>query len=209
MIKFKEYVLIKENIVKRIDDFYLRFGDLPSGDFSAIAPFHKGDPVTYEKGISCFYARWNEEYQRWMADGMTHQQLVSLNDIIERPIYLITGEEIGYGSDDEPLLKKNSIKILAKLKPNDFYDPDNEEILFEYPRLTKPIPEWNDLENKVKFIKKVISRFGASNPNSELLSDYKTELYRINDEYIKRNRQWVKDHVLKSDVSPDRFMSLT
>jgi len=34
---------------------------------------------------------------------------------------------------------------------------------------------------------------------------YKTELYRIDDEYHKRVKEWQRTHVLKSDVSPENF----
>ena len=190
------------------DDFYLRFGNLPNKEFSRIGRSSKDDTsVSYEKGISCFWARWSNELQRWMIWDADHDQIASLQDISDRPIYLIKGEEVGYGSDGEPVLKKNTIKILAKLNPNDVYHDDLDS-LDHYPRLSKPEPQWEDLDKKVKFIQRTLKNFDNEQnkkTGSGLLDFYRTELSRIRDEYIKRSREWAKTHVLKSNVSPNNF----
>ena len=192
-----------ESLLNTDNQFYIRFGDLPKGDFSGIGgDYLKHGPKQYEKGISCYWVKWNEELQRWKIDDQGDAETIQY--LVDRPIYLVKGEEIGFGSDGEPILKKNTIKILAKLNPNDVYAEDINS-LEEYPRLSEPYPEWKDLENKVKFIQRVLSHYEKSNPNSKLLSDYRTELHRIGDEFLKRQKQWQKDHVLKSNVSPENF----
>lgn len=205
MISFKKFILIKEqqNSSKN-EQFYIRFGDLPEGDFSGIGgDYLKYKPKEYEKGISCFWVKWNEELQRWKVEDQGDADTIQY--LLHRPIYLVKGKEVGFGTDGEPLLKKDTIKILAKLNPNDIYAEDINS-LEEYPRLSEPYPQWDDLEKKVKIIKNILKNFdNEKNKGSKLLDFYKTELYRIGEEYHKRRDRWAKDHVLKSEFSPERF----
>jgi hypothetical protein len=199
---------LKENTEQ--DEFYIRFGDIPEGKFSKIGPsiVGKGNEPLYERGISCFWAKWLPDLQRWLISDADHEQLVTLIDVAERPMYLIKGKEIGYGTDGEPLLQKDTIRVLTKLQPSDVYHPDLEEYFMdEHPRLSEPYPEWNDLIQKEKFASRVLSQYSHyAGKNNSLYDMYKTELYRINIEYHKRVKEWQRTHVLKSDVSPDNFL---
>jgi len=151
---------LKENTEQ--DQFYIRFGNVPEGKFSKIGHsiVGKGNEPLYEKGISCFWAKWWPDYQRWFVEDADHDQVVTLIDVAERPIYLLKGKEIGYGTDGEPLLQKDTIRVLARLQPSDVYHPDLEEYFMdEHPRLSEPYPEWNDLKQKEKFVNRVLSQF--------------------------------------------------
>jgi hypothetical protein len=189
------------------NEFYLRFGDLPKGDYSGIGgDYLKDNPKQYEKGLSCYWVKWNEELQRWSVQDQGDAE--TIQHLLHRPIYLVKGEEIGFGSDGEPVLKKSTMKILAKLNPNDVY-ADDINSLEEYPRLSKPEPQWEDLDKKVKIINNILKNFDNEQnrkTGSGLLDFYRTELLRIREESFKRSKEWAKTHVLKSNVSPDKFI---
>lgn len=100
------------------DNAYIRFNDLPHSGYSTNYATRKK-----ESGISCYEARWDlvsGAYKR-NGDGLDGAAIYYI--MSESPVYLVTGEEIGKGSDGEPLLK--NVKMLAKLtfeKENDGYN---------------------------------------------------------------------------------------
>ena len=185
------------------DQFYIRFGDLPKGDYSQV---HSFDELTYEKGISCYWAQWSEEYQRWVIDGGESEHMLNpTQEMQDRPIYLLKGKYIGYGHDEEPLLQKDTIKILAKIQFNDVYDPTiGEKYLEQYPRLSEPYPEWKDLKQKKRYFERVLSHYSRYE-GTKMYDMFKKELGKVAAEEQERKKEWERSHILKSNVSPDRF----
>ena len=187
------------------DQFYIRFGDLPKGDYSQIHTFKE---PTYEKGVSCFWARWSEEYQRWVIDGGESENMDNTLDSLmneSRPVYLLKGKQIGYGHDEEPILQKDTIKVLAKLNLNDIFIPESgEQYLEQYPRLSEPYPEWKDLKQKRRYFERVLSHYSRYE-GTKMYDMYKKELSKVATEEQERKKEWERSHLLKSNVSPDRF----
>ena len=104
--------------------FYIRIGEIPSDEISAI---HRGDAVIgYEDGVSVYdCVETDGSYRIVMpfplkeGQGMTYEDLIQeitqCRYEIEYPrnVYLVTGTEVGKGYDNEPLIK--NVKILEDL----------------------------------------------------------------------------------------------
>lgn len=91
------------------DNAYLRFNDLPKGGKSR--NYATGE---LEAGVSCYALSWdfvNQCYKR-VGEGLDGAMIGYT--FMQAPVYLITGEECGRGSDGEPLL--SNPRILASLK---------------------------------------------------------------------------------------------
>lgn len=105
------------NIMRRGDAprkrFYLRYGDLPSGGRSVNHATGKK-----EAGVSVYAAKWEPVSGRWRLDGNAELGAALFSAAQGRPVYLVSGEEVGRGSDGEPVLKK--AKIVAGMA----YDGD-------------------------------------------------------------------------------------
>jgi len=91
---------------------YIRWGALPKGGKSR--NHATGQP---EKGISVYAARYNPfldayEYADTALAGAAITYLT-----VGAKAYLVTGREVGIGSDGEPLLAEDDVKILAELQP--------------------------------------------------------------------------------------------
>lgn len=126
-IFFDEYfkILKRSNLSKRFnkymryakDDtsYYIRFGKIPEDERSK--NFITGEK---EKGVSAYYAYYDVDDDKWVAE-YSDENPATYDDIKNRvkesrgDIFLITGKEVGYGSDDEPLLK--NVKVIKKLDP--------------------------------------------------------------------------------------------
>lgn len=94
---------------------YLRFGKIPENERSGI---YKGDlgKVGEEQGVSCYrgviigdkvyiimpHVASTTYY--WLVDGYNRGEI---------PLYIIEGEEVGEGSDLEPLLR--NVKIVQEI----------------------------------------------------------------------------------------------
>lgn len=91
------------------DNAYLRFNNLPEG--GRIRNYATGE---LEAGVSCYALSWdliNQCYNR-VGGGLDGAEIIY--SFSKAPVYLITGEECGIGSDGEPLL--TDARILASLK---------------------------------------------------------------------------------------------
>ena len=103
---------------------YIRIGDIPLNEESRI---HRGDVILgYEKGVSVYNAILLDDKWRIImplpfkeGQGVTYENLIQevtecRYEISEtRRIYLVEGDEVGIGSDNEPLLK--NVRILEDI----------------------------------------------------------------------------------------------
>ena len=91
----------------RQERFYVRFGDLPKCGYSK--NYANGKP---EAGVSVIEARQNllTAEIELMPYGSCHSWLW----IQDRPLYEVTGDLVGYGSDGEPLLK--NCKVVTRIR---------------------------------------------------------------------------------------------
>jgi len=106
------------------DKYYIRFGDFPKGGKSK--NYATGE---IEKGVSAYPVKWNVQKNRWeIIENQLEEfsALYSLTDDITqgkgRPVYLIQGQELlSLGSDGEPMLDVNKVKIIKQLTPDEFF----------------------------------------------------------------------------------------
>lgn len=92
---------------------YIRFGEIPPDGKSKIRRRADNSIIGEEKGISVF------EYIEGRGIVVPHNQqarddFLLLMNSIDKPQYIVIGEEIGVGSDGEPLLR--DVKIIKVLK---------------------------------------------------------------------------------------------
>lgn len=109
---------------RTFEKFYIRIGDIPSEENSAV---YRGDIVVgYEDGVSVYDCVEIDGLYRIImpfplkeGQGMTYESLIQeitqCRYKIENPrnIYLVSGIEVGKGHDNEPLIKE--VKILKDL----------------------------------------------------------------------------------------------
>ncbi len=134
---YKEY----KALVESAETYYIRFGDIPEGERSAIGAspnfianmFRTGDE---EEGVSVYDARWLEKKEAWSIDEIN---VASLDELIaqKRPAYLVTGDLVGTGIDGEPLL--HNVKIVKQIPYTEIWIPawdeyaEEEDYRVEYP----------------------------------------------------------------------------
>ena len=114
---------------------YIRIGEIPLDERSKI---HLGDEDRYEEGVSVWNAVKLEDgyhlvapihgnsctYTDFIADAFPEEWYgKSLPDTLK--IYVVTGDEVGRGSDNEPLLR--NVKILEELPYDYFKYCDNSQ----------------------------------------------------------------------------------
>lgn len=87
---------------------YVRFGDLPESGYSL-----NGADGTYELGVSVFHAEFVGEAFRILPK--TPQAECTMFSVIagNRPVYRVWGEEVGIGSDGEPVLRVDKKVLLT------------------------------------------------------------------------------------------------
>lgn len=103
---------------------YIRFGEIPKNEQSTI--FNGEYKVGYEAGVSVFDAVLvNGEWRILLPYNLKPEVGVDLHNLINAKfqtqyevanpikIYLVTGDEVGIGSVNEPVLK--NVKILREL----------------------------------------------------------------------------------------------
>lgn len=88
---------------------YLRFNDLPEGGKSK--NYATGE---IEAGISCYALRWDLADQCYKRTGGGLDGAMIAYAIQGAPMYLVSGDQCGVGSDGEPVI--DNVKILASLK---------------------------------------------------------------------------------------------
>lgn len=106
------------------DKYYIRFGDFPIGGKSK--NWATGE---MERGVSAYPVKWNLLKNKWEIDESQLEEFEALNNLTYdvangdgRPIYLVYGQETNdLGSDGEPLLNANNVKIVKKLEPYEFF----------------------------------------------------------------------------------------
>jgi len=109
------------------DAYYIRFGDLPKGGKSKNYATNE-----MEIGISAYPVKWNIEKNKWEIIETQLEEFEALHSLTYditigegRPVYLIQGQELNdLGSDGEPMLDVNKIKIIKQLQPDEFFSKE-------------------------------------------------------------------------------------
>lgn len=102
---------------------YIRVGELPPDGKSKIRRRADNSIIGEEKGVSVF------EYIEGRGIVVPHNQqarddFLMLMNSIDKPQYIVMGDEIGVGSDGEPLLKDVKIvKVLKEANKNKKFEP--------------------------------------------------------------------------------------
>ena len=107
-----------------IDFGFVRIGNIPNDQKSNI--YHRGDVVGQEKGVSAWHSvRINGKWQIAIPNPCTESTVDSIHGCLleaivsGQPVYLVSGEIVGYGSDGEPLLK--NVVVLEDINDNFSY----------------------------------------------------------------------------------------
>ncbi len=87
---------------------FIRFGGIPENGKSGI---YNGDlgKVGEEKGVSVYEAIMIDGKLKLILPKIKSSTIVSLEWVHDRPVYLVSGDMCGYGSDGEPLLRNCQI----------------------------------------------------------------------------------------------------
>lgn len=108
--------------------YYVRFGLWPDNERSGIGEAYRrihGGPA-YEEGVSVYEASWDDRKRRWLlwANDETFSFAPTLDAVLseKRDIFLVTGDEVGVGTDGEPLLR--NLKLIKKLSARDIFNPE-------------------------------------------------------------------------------------
>lgn len=98
----------------KLSNLYIRFGKIPENEQSNMK--HHFETIGKEIGVSCYKVHKNEDmYLPILPIPCTEDTLCTIDYcLLEaskglRPVYIITGDEVGLGVDKEPLLKNISI----------------------------------------------------------------------------------------------------
>ena len=105
--------------------YYLRFGDIPTSGLSNI--WLRDEIIGQELGVSVYDAvLMIDGWHVVLPKPMTHKVINTLYILVaeKRPVYILSGEEIGIGVDGEPLLKDP--QILSEIT-EDFFHKKNYE----------------------------------------------------------------------------------
>lgn len=113
-----------------MSEIYLRFGEIPKDEQSTI--HYRGYYCGKEKGTSVYnYVSINDRIRIILPSPCSEGALNTLTDFLyystDKPVYLVTGTEVGTGHDNEPLLRNITIiqDITEKFRKDIFVD-DNE-----------------------------------------------------------------------------------
>lgn len=104
--------------------YYLRFGDIPTSGLSNI--WLRDEIIGQELGVSVYDAvLMTDGWHVILPKPMTREVLHTLYGLIaeKRSVYILSGEEIGIGTDGEPLLKDP--QILSEIT-EDFWKKRNK-----------------------------------------------------------------------------------
>lgn len=93
---------------------YIRFGNIPQSGKSMNYLTNKKQP-----GISVYKCRIydDNEIVHIEIPGILGTALASLSSIMERPSFIVNGNQIGTGSDGQPILQ--NCKIIGEVKRNE------------------------------------------------------------------------------------------
>lgn len=99
---------------------YIRFGEIPEDEMSTI--FNRGEAIGKEIGVSVFYAtEINGNYHIVLQNPIKEQTFNTLHSLFYSSIgcfeykktYLVDGDLVGFGSDNEPLLK--NVRVISEI----------------------------------------------------------------------------------------------
>ena len=86
--------------------YYLRFGDIPTSGLSNI--WLRDEIIGQELGVSVYDAAlMTDGWHVILPKPITHKVINTLYGLLaqKKPVYILSGEEVGIGTDGEPLLK--------------------------------------------------------------------------------------------------------
>lgn len=103
---------------------YIRFGEIPDNERSGIYN-NEGELIGRERGVSCYECIcFNNQYRVLLPYRPTRHICVTLHNLYEQyfdgdiNMYIVAGIVVGYGSDNEPLLR--NVKVVKKLNIKSF-----------------------------------------------------------------------------------------
>lgn len=112
-------------------EYYVRFGEIPKDEKSGIYDWKEQRIVRSENGISVYdCCKIGNEYRIVLPTQCKESTLDTLYGLLvdEKNIYILSGNKVGIGSDNEPLIR--NCNILCKL-PNNYFSLliEDEEIM--------------------------------------------------------------------------------
>ena len=101
-------------IKANIHNLYIRFGKIPTDEQSNMK-LHM-NKIGKEQGVSCYHVHYiGGKYLPILPIPCTEDTLCTIDYCLheastgQRPVYIISGDEVGLGLDKEPLLKNITI----------------------------------------------------------------------------------------------------
>jgi GNAT superfamily N-acetyltransferase len=123
-MKMRDIITLIEASIVPAPEYYIRFGDIPKGERSAIGASpniyaHLSRRSNKEKGVSVFSTVKNG--RRWSIIDVGNY--ASLDGLLsqQRPAYLVTGRVVGQGIDGEPVLR--DVVIVQELRYSQLFVP--------------------------------------------------------------------------------------
>ena len=103
-----------KTVPKIRENLYLRFGKIPKNERSSI--YKIDEKIGEEEGVSCYRGVIYEDKVYILMPHIPSSTYYWLIDEYNRgktPLYIIDGDEVGLGSDDEPVLR--NVKIIKEI----------------------------------------------------------------------------------------------
>lgn len=107
---------------------YIRFGEIPKDEKSAIHNSNGEKVIGYEIGVSVYNCyKIDDEYRIVIPRTLSHTTLDTLHGFIydKKQAYIVSGKEVGTGSDNEPLITDCKIEHIL---PRDYFSYDYKDI---------------------------------------------------------------------------------
>lgn len=114
----------KEIISEAVQRRYIRFGDIPANERSGIGRSpnylkHLSRTSDEEIGVSVFDTEWSPARNRWEIVDVGNFATLDALLLDKRPAFLVTGRVVGYGMDEESLLR--NVKIVQQLRYDEMW----------------------------------------------------------------------------------------
>ena len=121
----EEYDKKTKLLIPKLQEVYIRFGDIPEDEKSA--SWDRNVILHKYNGVSVFRG-WHDLNTGWyvVATTGTEESHTDPYTLAYRPIYLVTGNEVGTGGDEEPLLR--NVSIIKKLNPHQIIMPGSQGV---------------------------------------------------------------------------------
>ena len=182
---------------------YIRFGKIPIDEKSKV--FYNGEYIIKEEmGVSVFDLEYIDSRPRIVLPIIVTSSILNciegyvsdyINGSWKEPVYEVTGDLIGYGSDNEPLIK--NVKIIRELQSDELFDISHcfkmEEIDYtEIPRAEVYYVKINNL-NWYKASKSFYDKFdGKKIISKEALANPDEKVEELYNKVIKNgNTSWI------------------